>query len=163
MTNFRVHAHMFLLPITYSLPPRRQGAVSLAAMIIIGSVILEIGIASAVLVFLLTSGGLGARLSQDAYVAAQAGIQDALIRLVRNKDLCSAGFTCSLPQLVLGNTSVNADVSRDLASPSKYTIKAVGHALNKDRLLCAKAEADTATGLVTVVEVVEKELTAPSC
>lgn len=138
------------------------GAVSLAAMIVIGAVILEIGIASAVLVLLLTSGGLGARLSQNAYIAAQAGIQDVHIKLVRNKNLCITTDPCSY-SIVVGTASADVTFDRD-ADPPRHIITAVGHAITKERLLCAKVEVDSVTGLVTVVEVVEKELTStPSC
>jgi hypothetical protein len=133
---------------------KRKGAVSLATALILGTVILEIGIASAVLVFFLTSTGLSSRLSEEAFVAAQAGVNDVMLRLVRDKDFP----TTSWSNRPVGTDFVDVQFTRDMPTINQHTIVAIGRALNKRRKLTAILEVEPVTGSLKVLSLSEGNL-----
>ncbi|PIT92609.1 MAG: hypothetical protein COU08_01270 [Candidatus Harrisonbacteria bacterium CG10_big_fil_rev_8_21_14_0_10_42_17] len=134
----------------------KRGAVSLGTVIVLGTVILEIGVASAILVFLLTSGGYGGRLSQSAYAAAEAGMHDVLLRIARNKTFSCSGSDCgNLVVDFTNSASVDVLFMRDTPAFNQHTVIATGHAFSRNRRLEAILEVDDVTGIVHVLEIKE--------
>ena len=105
---------------------RQSGIAALPTIIIISTLVLLIAVA-------LVSSGLienaisfGHKESQEAYVASELGVQDAIIRISRNKDFASAGYA-----IAVGNGTANIVVS----GTSTKTVTSTGVVNNKTRKL----------------------------
>lgn len=141
-----------------------EGAIALATMLILGVVFIQIGLAGAFVAYTLTNTNYGSRLSAEAYAAAQAGIDDGLLRFVRNS---AASMNQQSYIITLGNRTVNVLLCRQfkfdaitgtcsLAADSSYAeIVATGHALLKRRSLRATLSIHPITGVVRLVSLIE--------
>ena len=65
---------------------RRRCVSTLPTMLLLGGIIIEIAIASAFLTYYFNVTNFAARLSAEALAAARAGVDDALIKVVRNRN-----------------------------------------------------------------------------
>lgn len=71
----------------------REGIIALPLMLLISGIVLEMTIASTLIVFYLLQGSAGARNAAEALTTAQSGVNDASVQLARNM---SFGNTYSL-------------------------------------------------------------------
>lgn len=139
----------------------RHGIAALSSIILFGAIIIEIAITTAFLALMLNNINYGARLSSEALFAAKAGLDDATLKLTRNKDFAfppPPGY-----DLVVGIRIATIIVCKDFkttagASPcgaipnvGKYEVTSIGKAANKQRQLRAIIDVDPATGLTRVV------------
>ncbi|MDP2629644.1 MAG: hypothetical protein Q8P45_03020 [Candidatus Harrisonbacteria bacterium] len=137
---------------------KKQGIASLPAILLFGGVLLEIGIASAFLVFYLNNSVYGARLSNEALLAAQSGIDDGILQVILNKD-CPSGECPSSYSLSVGSREADVTICKDSCSGSGSTqIKAVGKAFTKRRSLTAVVTIDEGTGSVSLTSLQESNL-----
>ncbi|MBI4991747.1 MAG: hypothetical protein HZB99_00825 [Candidatus Harrisonbacteria bacterium] len=135
-----------------------HGVAALPTVLLLGGLIMEIMIAATLSSYLLVSSEFGIRLGSRALFAARSGIQDALIRVVRDKNFTSSSYT-----LPVGNYSVEVSVCKDLPEPicvgdGKHKITAVGTAENRSRKLEAIVSVDSATGEARLQSLKEVEL-----
>src|SRR3990167_5626815 len=95
----RVRRLMMLL-LTTALKMRLKGISSLPTMLLLGGIIIEIAIAIAFLTYYFNVSNFAARLSAEALAAARAGIDDATIKVVLNKNCpdssCPSPYTLAL-------------------------------------------------------------------
>ena len=105
---------------------REEGIAALPTIIVIGILVLLSAVA------LISSGiienaiSFGHAESQQAYVAADLGAQDAIMKISRNKDFTSAGYV-----IIVGNGVANITVS----GTTTKTITSIGTVNNKTRKL----------------------------
>ncbi|GEM_PF-1546912 len=141
---------------------RSNGVTSLATVIVMGAIVLEFAITGALLVYFLNTSNLGFKLAGEALSAAQSGVQDALLRITRDRTITIAKLTYvnlsketppALPQTFPSAVSVTITAS---LNGGVYTITSVGQSLTKFRKLQAVAAVD-AFGKLTVMSI--KELT----
>lgn len=140
---------------TKSLRPKAApaGIVALPVILMLGGLIAEIAIAMAVSVFLLTSSEFGMRLSSDAFFAARAGIQDGILRIVRDKN-----FTSSY-NLTVGNVTADVTVCNiSCVGAGKAKVAAVGRAQSRSRKLEAVFAVSSGTGEVRLESLKEVQL-----
>lgn len=124
---------------------------ALPAMLFIGGIIIEIALAGAFISYYLSQSGFGVKMSAEALAAAEAGIQDALIKIIRNKNFTSSGYS-----LTVGNRSANIVVCKDTCSGTgKHKIISTGSALTKRRKIEAVVNVDSATGEVKIESIAE--------
>ncbi|MEK7555169.1 MAG: hypothetical protein AAB518_04270 [Patescibacteria group bacterium] len=137
---------------------------SLGAMLLLGSVIIEVGLIGVLLVTLLTSANVGVRLSAEALGAAYAGIQEGMLAILRDKDgpyninpftVGNAGATVTICQDLIG-APAPGDCPNALLAQGIYEIHALGDALTRQRWLVAVVEVNAATGLIRIQSVEEK-------
>lgn len=130
---------------------QRKGVASLATTLILGGVILEIAVAGAVLVMILTSGSYGERLTAQAFDAAKSGLDDALLSIVRTQSFTDATY----------NYGSNADAvvtfETNVCGAGCDQITSIGRALTKRRKILANVEIDNA-GMVKVLSVTVEPL-----
>lgn len=136
----------------------KSGVAVLISVILIGGIVVEIGIGGLFVIYFLTQSGFGIRLSSEALLAARSGIQDAMIKIVRNKDINYA--TSGSPYTInIGNRSATIAICKDsktvstpcdTANIGKDEIISLGIALTKRRELRAILNITTATGEVWV-------------
>jgi len=128
-----------------------KATAALPAMLFIGGIIVEIGIAGAFISYYLSQSGFGIKMSAEALAAAEAGVQDALIKIIRNKDFTSSGY-----DLMVGNRSANVVVCKDTcAGTGKHKITSIGSALVKRRKIEAVVNVNNTTGEVKIESIQE--------
>jgi hypothetical protein len=132
--------------------PKTRGAATLPVILLVGGLIAEIGIAGAFIAYYLSQSGLGVKLSAEALAAAKAGIQDAKIRIVRNKNFIPSPNPYTL---TIGNNSAQITVCKELKTVStacdtamsgKFEITSLGMAFTKRRQVQAILYIDSTTG-----------------
>ena len=133
----------------------RRGVAALPTILMIGGITVEIIIALTATSYLFVESEFGSKLSSDAYLAAIAGVQDAAIRIIRDKSLTQA--TTTLP---VGNYSADVSVCKDLpcAALGKHKILSVGKAQSRRRQLEAILNVDSVTGEVRLESLKEVSL-----
>ncbi len=141
---------------------KTNAVAALPTILLIGGIIVEIGVAGAFVSYLLSQSGFGAKLSAEAFAAAQSGIDDAMLKIVRDKNFYTgpaAPYT-----LTVGNRSAQVIVCKDLKTVSsacgtsnigKDEITSLGSALTKRRQLRAIVNVDDNTGEVKVESIQE--------
>ena len=140
-----------------------RGVISLGAIIILGSIIVEIGLLGIFLVYLLTSTNYGIRLSAEALAGANAGIHEGFLRIIRDKNTPQAP-----PQFSAGKADVNVWICKNVIGGSsgcgstpafgRFEIIAIGDALLKKRQLVAVVEVNATTGEVKMQSITEEPL-----
>lgn len=130
-----------------------KAVAALPLILFIGGIIVEIGAAGLLLSYFLTQSGFGVKLSSEALAAAQAGIEDATIKIVRDKN-----FAGGVTTINVGARTAEVSVAKDFPSVGKYKIISVGSALNKRRKLEAVLNVDGLTGEVKMESIVETAL-----
>ncbi len=149
-----------LLSALYQRTHRRsiRGIASLPAILLFGSIIIEIGIAGAFLVYYLNTSLYGTRIANQALVAAQAGIDDGVLKIIQDRTCPNA--TCSSDyQLSFETAGAHVIICKDTcAGAGKTQITSIGQALTKQRQLIAILSVDSITGLVSVDSVLETPL-----
>ena len=131
---------------------KAKGAAALPIVLLVGSLLVEIGIAGAFISYFLGQSGLGVKLSAEALAAAKAGIQDAQMRIVRNKNFLPSPNPYTL---TIGNNSTQITVCKELKTVStacdtaitgKFEITSLGMAFTKRRQVRAILYINGTTG-----------------
>jgi len=135
-----------------------KGTAFLPIVLVVGAVVIEFVVAGAFLIYYLNSSNFGVRLSAEAFEAASAGIEDALIKIVRNKNCpdvnCVSSYT-----LEVGNRSAVVTICKDTcAGNGTHQITSVGRALTRRRQLVAVVETNSITGEVRIISIKEVAL-----
>jgi len=133
---------------------QRRGVATLPVILLIGGLITEISIAGAFIAYFLSQSGFGIKLSEEALAAAQAGAQDAMIRIVRNKNFNPSPNPYTI---TIGNVSAQITVCKDTcAGINKFQVDSLGISFNKRRQIRAIIHVDNLTGKVELES--EKEV-----
>jgi hypothetical protein len=139
----------------------RRGIASLPLILLLGAIIIEVSIASVFFLSYLNSSVYGTRMANEALIAAQSGVNDAVLRIILNKN-CGDDILCAplRPDFYTITTSSatvdimickggNADCP-ELNDSGKRLIIATGKALTRQHKLVATVTVDSATALVTI-------------
>lgn len=131
-----------------------RGIASLGATILLGAVIIEIALAIALLVYFLNFSNLGIRLSAEALKAAESGVAEGFIRILRND------YQSGVPTLTVGGASVQISICRaNSCSPvipdNKLKITSKGAIFGKSRTLTAVVQVDPLTSLMKIESIKE--------
>jgi len=127
-------------------------------MLFIGGLIIEIAIAVTFLLGLFSTTYYATRLSNQAFVAARAGIEDGMIKVVRDKNCPEAG--CSSPyDLLVGSETASVTICKDSCSGvGKTRIESIGAAGTRHRKIQAVLSVNATTGKVDVDSIQEVAL-----
>ena len=127
-------------------------AATLPVVLLVGGLIVEIGIAGAFIAYFLSQSGFGVKLSAEALAAAKAGIKDAKMRIVRDKNFIPSPNPYTL---TIGNNSAQITVCKELKTVStacdtamvgKFEVTSLGMAFTKRRQVKAILYVDSTTG-----------------
>lgn len=132
-----------------------SGQTALPLILMISAIIIEVAITGAFVSYFTSATALGERLSARALAAANLGIRDAEIKIVRNKDFLP---TVNPYTLVSGEDGVEVDVTRATDNPNNiyiYTIEATGSASSRQKKLVATIVVDQTTGKISQQSVKE--------
>lgn len=128
----------------------KKGIASLPAILLLGGIIVEVGIAGAFLLFYLNNSIYGTRLGNEARTVAQAGIDDGIYRVIHNKTLVDSY------NLDLGNGTVSVDICSGSCPEiipldlNKRQITSIGSVLTRQHRLVSILTIDDTTGLVSI-------------
>lgn len=122
----------------------------LPTVLIIGIVTIEIGLALSFIIYLANSSSYGARLAQEALFAARAGINDGILRVIRDKDFSSTGY-----QMTVGRASVEVKVEKNQPVNGQDRITATATVILRQKKLQAIISVDSTTGEVSLLSLEE--------
>ena len=103
---------------------RTKGQAALSLVLLTGGIILVVGVTVAFLAYTFISSGFGFQASERAELDAGAGGRDALLRLTRDKDFGSAGYTLPITDGHSATVSVvqNSPVTNQITILSQATV-----------------------------------------
>lgn len=137
------------MSITYQvLSIKQRGAVTLPVFLLITLIVFELAIAGVVAVNALNNSFFGERLAAEAWQAARAGAQDAIITVIRKCPLsdCSPNnYSLS----VGARSSADVTIIRDQVS-GKITINSTGSSFTRKKKIEVILGVDQETGQVKV-------------
>jgi len=123
-----------------------KAAATLPVILLVGGLIVEIGITGAFIAYFLSQSGFGIKLSEEALAAARAGIEDAKIRIVRNKNFNPSPNPYTL---IVGSRSAQVTICKDTcAGTDKFQVDSLGIAFNKRHKIRAVIYVNSLTGEV---------------
>lgn len=123
-----------------------KAAATLPVILLVGGLIVEIGIAGAFIAYFLNQSGFGIKLSEEALAAARAGIEDAKIRIVRDKNFNPSPNPYTL---IVGSRSSQVTICKDICvGADKFQVDSLGIAFNKRRKIRAVIYVNSLTGEV---------------
>jgi len=134
---------------------RKNGLAALPLVLMLGGLITAITVSLLMANLLSTQSEFGLRLNSQAFAASQSGIQDALMRIVRDKTFAgsySINFT--------DGSSVDVIVCRDAIAPvcvglGKDKVTALGKSQGRNRKFEVIAGVDSTTGEMSVESINE--------
>ena len=130
----------------------RKGVAALVTVLSLGTLIFIVSLATTVLAFWAIKNIDATQKSLKAYYAAYSGVQDALIKLERNKDF----KTIENFELSVNSANVSVSVSNDLEGHATTTSTAVLGQINKK--LQTVTDIDITTGLIIPTSTTELTL-----
>lgn len=107
----------------------RDGVSTLPTMLLLGGIIIEIAIASAFLTYYFNVTNFASRLSAEAIATARAGVDDAIIQVIRNRNFTA--YPEPYEVAVPGGRTAEVTVCKDTCVLGKDQIVSTANALNK--------------------------------
>ena len=137
----------------------KRGFVVIPTILMLGGLLSVIALTGSLIVYLLSGSNYGLRLSSQSLSLARTGLQDAMIRLIRNSDFISGGY-----EVIIGNDRAQIKVAV-LASAADFIQKeivSVGCAVVRFHQLRSVVQIDKITGVLKILSVDEMPVTASS-
>ena len=129
------------------LDSRHAGQATLSLVFLIGGIIILVGVSLSFLVISFISSGYGYQASNRALGAATGGVEDALLRLVRDTDL-----TALTPyEVPLDSYTANVTVTQDSPVAGLVTILSYATVAGYQRRIQAVVAVDSDTGQVSLI------------
>ncbi|PIR87706.1 MAG: hypothetical protein COU10_03180 [Candidatus Harrisonbacteria bacterium CG10_big_fil_rev_8_21_14_0_10_45_28] len=131
---------------------RRRGAAALPVILLLGGIVVEIGVAGAVLLFYLNNSLYGSKLASEALALAQSGSNEAVRQVILNKG------TLGPIGMSVGNGSFAVTISRDcVANSCTVTATSLGRVLNREHTIVTTMLVNDDTGEVDIQSIEESE------
>ncbi len=129
---------------------KKKGVAAIITTITLGSLIFVISLATAIIAFYANQNVTSNRNSLKSYYAAYSGIQDALLKLERNKD-----YSTDFNLTVYDTDDVTVSISSGSGQATITTTSTVSSVTKK---LQSVVDIDTTTGLITPTSTTELTL-----
>ena len=137
---------------------KNKGQVNLPFVLLVGGIIVEVALAGIFTAYFLSTSTLGERLASEAESAARSGIEDAMEKIIVNKEFVSTpiegGIRTSAYSLsVNGNNDVTVEVTNENvaeATAYTYTIESEAQSGNREKKFRAVLIVDKITGKSTL-------------
>lgn len=130
-----------------------RGQVALPFILLVSGIIIEIVIAGSLITYFSSGSGYGYRLSSRAYAAAYSGLNDALIKVARDKDF---GILNPVYEISIGeDKAIISFTSSSTDMLYNYSIISTGKAGTRESKLRALVEVGKVDGLVTLQSIEE--------
>ncbi len=131
---------------------KNKGLAFLPTILIIGIIITELGIALSFVVYLSNFSAYSFRLSQEAFFAARTGVNDAILRVSRDKTF-PLGF--SDYNMSLGRAEISITIEKNTPAVNQDRITSIGSVLNRQRRIRAIIAIDSETDKVSLISLNE--------
>ncbi|MBI5732729.1 hypothetical protein HY967_02085 [Candidatus Jorgensenbacteria bacterium] len=134
----------------------KEGQATLAFVLLVSGIIIEIAIAGSAVTYFLSTSGFGEKLSTRALAAAHAGVRDVQLKISRNKEFGANNYP-----LAVGSDSANVTTvwSTDVANDNyTYTVTSIGTASTRQRKLVAIMVVNQTTGFLQLQSLIEQPL-----
>ena len=128
----------------------KKGIAALPTILLISGIIVEISVAGVLVAYFFGQSGFGIKLSAEALSAANAGVSDALIKIVRDKKFFHSGYN-----LTVGRGQSYVVVCRESCISGKREIVSTGSVLTKRRKIQAIVNVNDTTGEVKIESIKE--------
>ncbi|MCX8016210.1 MAG: hypothetical protein N2692_02860 [Patescibacteria group bacterium] len=130
----------------------QQKGFSLLPTVLVTSIIIaEVGIALTFVMYMANSASYSSRLLQEAYSCAKSGIDDALLRLIRNKDFYSTeGYN-----FTIGRCNAVVEVEKDVPAQYNSQITVTASVFNRQKKLRAIVSIDPDAAEIFLVSLQE--------
>ena len=133
----------------------RSGVSSLPLILILSSLIITMALGATLLVFLVNNANLGERASAEALSTARSGIDDGILRVMRNKNCPDAACPASY-EVILDNRTAVVTICKDSCDGAgKHTIISISQVLTNQKKIKAILEADPITGEVFIESITD--------
>jgi hypothetical protein len=135
------------------------GQATLSFILLVSGVVLEVAIAGSFVAYFMNAAGFGERLAARALAAARAGVDDAMLQVVRNKELVTAGT--SAYAFSMGGDTASVLISRTSDSGAGtyiYSVASTGVAGSRERKLVARIVVNQTNGLAELQSVAEQSV-----
>lgn len=129
---------------------KQKGMAMLPLVLVVGTVMIEFGIALTFVVYMANLSGYGNRLSEEAFLAARSGVNDAVLKLVRDKDFSTTGYN-----LTVGRGTAWVVVESGQPNTNQARITSTGTVLTREKKLQAIISIDSSTSLINIVSTEE--------
>ncbi|MDE2001464.1 MAG: hypothetical protein KGI60_02770 [Patescibacteria group bacterium] len=128
---------------------KRRGVAALPMVLLIGGLLVEVVIVLTTSAYISSNAEFGMRLSSQALLTARSGMEDALIKVVRDKTFAST-YTLTVDAGTASITVCKDSPAPTCAGSGKQQITVIGTVQGRSRTLQAVVDTDAATGLVTL-------------
>lgn len=137
---------------------QKNGIAALPLVLMLGGLITVVTTSLLMANLLSTQSEFGLRLNSQAFAAAQSGIQDALLRIARDKTFASS-YTMNFSD----GSTVDVAVCRDAIAPvcvglGKDRVSATGKSQGRNRKFQAIVNVDSVTGEMILESITEVAL-----
>ncbi len=130
-----------------------RGVAVLPVMILIGAIIIEIAIVGGVLAFYNSTSNLSVRASQEALFTARSGAQDAILKLIRDKDLVPVTYSLPNPS---GVSTSTAQINISAVSGGIRIIVATSTVSRRTKTVKVVVNIDGSNGKIDIVSFSEE-------
>lgn len=131
------------------MPLLQNGQTALPLILLISVIIIEFAIAGVFIAYFMSTSGQGERLNARALSAAKAGLQDALVRIARDKNFPNTTYN-----LTVGDDSVTINVSKNLSN-NTFTVTSTASAGTRKKRLVGTISIDNTTGKAGLISTIE--------
>ncbi len=136
-----------------------SGVASLLVTLLLGGIIVEMSLIGMLLITKTQNANSGIRQSQDTLSAAQSGLDDGILTVIRNKNgpYGDKNFTVGVATVEVGFCKNAYSKNSDCDTPAVgiYEVSAVASTGLKRRKMAAQLRVDAITGLVVVESIKE--------
>lgn len=131
----------------------KQGVISLTTVLIVSTVIVETALVGLSIAYLVGEEGFGLKSSRHATVAARSGMNDAILKIINNKDYLGQSYTLPVD---IYETDVTITRNAIDTRYARYDIDSLGKSLGKRIKISGVIIVDEYSGEVTVQSFQEK-------
>lgn len=135
-----------------------KGQIALPFVLLISGIIIEIVIAGAFVAYFASGSGYSARLQARAWAVAMSGVNDALMKIARNKEFAPTEVQYEFT-LDADGAAVTASRTTDITGQYYlYTVTSLGSAGSRQKKLTATAVVHQVTGALQLQSLVDVPL-----
>lgn len=126
---------------------KNAGQITLPFILLVGGIIVEIALAGVFTAYFLSSANLGEKLAARASAAAYSGIQDAMVKITRDKEYGTRSYALEVKD---DTTNISVSKTEDPSGVYLYTIESLARAGSRQKKLIAILVVNRISGKTTL-------------
>lgn len=125
----------------------KKGIISLTTVLIVSTVIVETALVGLSIAYLAGEEGFGLKASRHAIATARSGVNDAILRIINDKDYLSNSYTLLVDDYEADVTITRSSIDTRYA---RYDIESLGKTLGKRIKISGVVVVDEYSGEATI-------------